>query len=258
LKIQGTVARFAQVFQTAFVEYKCNTTSSQDKCFATISEVFIPESLKSSILGILGLEQVLSLTPSCVQAETDSSKESRQIIKNAYSNFLGPQVAQVYNFPNSTGAGVNIGIITVGGYFNQTDLNNYFTQYGLGTAPIINVVFVDGGRFDFLDTGRTSLENYLDVEIIASVVPMANITFYVGRNTVQSFYSTINVALQQSRVVSCSWSDYEYNSGAYLDSFQALFAQYSQVPFFAASGDIPYSNSYRVRFPANLPNVIGQ
>ena len=74
LKIQGSVARFAQVFQTAFFEYKCNTTSSQDKCYATTSEVLVPASLKSSILGILGLEQVLSIKPNYVRAETDSSK----------------------------------------------------------------------------------------------------------------------------------------------------------------------------------------
>ena len=261
LKMQGSVASIAQVFQTTFVEYKCNTTTtSSTKCFATTSEVHIPNSLQSAILGILGLEKVLSLKPNYVRAETDSSKESRKTFQpsagsTAYSNFLGPQAAQVYNFPNSTGAGINIGIISLGGYFNQSDLNNYFTQFGLGIAPTINVVFVDGGQFDYNDYNGQSLENYLDVEIIATVAPMANITFYYGSNTFQSMYYVINAALQQSHVVSCSWGSYEYWTLSYLNSFQAMFAQYSQVPFFAATGD--YGSYVGVGFPASCPNAIG-
>ena len=254
LKLQGSVAHISQVFQTTFIEYKCNDSVASLKCFASTSEVFIPKFLESAILGILGLEQVLRLNTNYVLGGRKNIQPSASA--TGYSNFLGPQAAQVYGFPNSTGAGVNIGIISMGGYFNQSDLDAYFTQFGLGTAPKINVVFIGGAQFDYYDYRGLSVENYLDVEIIATVAPMANITFFYGPNSYQYFYSIINAALQQSDVVSCSWGSHEYVAIAYLNSFQALLSQYSQVPFFSATGDD--GSFFDVGFPASCPNAIGE
>ena len=58
VKMEGTVSRISQVFNTTFFEYECETVSI---CFASTSEVFIPKNLTAAILGILGLEQVLTL-----------------------------------------------------------------------------------------------------------------------------------------------------------------------------------------------------
>jgi len=57
-------------------------------------------------------------------------------------------------------------------------------------------------------------------------------------------------------VVSLSWGTYESYASAYLTSFQAMFAQFSQVPIFIATGND--GSSIGVGFPANCPNVIGQ
>jgi hypothetical protein len=62
VKLNGKVSFLSQLFDTTFVEYKCdNKTEIRDalrkrqKCFASNSEVSIPETLKSSIFSIMGL-----------------------------------------------------------------------------------------------------------------------------------------------------------------------------------------------------------
>ena len=68
LKLTGNVLIMAQIFKTTFVEYECNDSNSRF-CYASNSEVSIPESLKSTIIGILGLEKVLKLEPNYMVME---------------------------------------------------------------------------------------------------------------------------------------------------------------------------------------------
>jgi len=251
VKIQANISVLSKVFNTSFATYKCpfNLTSLKlnRTCFATTSMVSIPTSLRTAIVGIVGLEQVLNLTT--------NFKIGRNLTLNSRTNYIGTNLAKIYGFPNSTGAGIRVGIISLGGYFNQSDLQAYFTQFGLGTAPKINTVFIDGAQMEFSYSSAT-IENYLDVELIASIVPKANITLFFAPNTFQSFYNVINAALQQSDVVSLSWGTYELYASAYLTSFQAMFARFSQVPIFIATGND--GSSIGVGFPANCPNAIGE
>jgi kumamolisin len=253
-KVEGSVPRLSQVFNTTFIEYKCPDNQSNVnvnlKCFSTLSEVTIPEELTSAILGIMGLEQVLTLRTS----NREMGRRKRQTTLTY--NFLPTQVAQIYGFPNnSKGEGIKVGIISLGGYFNQSDLNSYFTQFNLSTAPQVNVVVVDGAKMTYVDSAST-LENYLDIEILASIVPNANITLYLAPNSFQSFYNVITRALQQSDVVSCSWDTIESVSSSYWSIFQAMFAKYSKIPFFIATGDQGAVKG--VGFPASCPNAISK
>jgi len=254
-KINGKIFVLSQIFNTTFVNYKCPNSNTNHSCFASTSEVVIPSKLKSSILGILGLEQVLSLKPNYVIGKKLENFKPKIQASTGYQYFLPPEVAQVYGFPNSNGAGVRIGIVSLGGYFTQNDLQNYFTAIGFGSAPNINIVLIDGAQFNYADI-NSAAENYLDVEIISTIVPEANITFYFVPNTFQYFYDVIKAALQNSDVVSISWGTYEIFTSAYWSSFQALLAQYGNVPCFIATGD--QGSSIGVGFPANCPNAIGK
>ena len=197
---------------------------------------------------------LIFLVPTLDLKRKQNFKISKNLTMNSRTNYISSDVAKIYGFPNSTGAGIRVGIVSLGGYFNQNDLQSYFTKFGLGTAPKINMTFVDGTQLDFTDY-LSSVENYLDVEIIAGVVPQANITLYFGQNSFDGFYNVIYAALQQSDVVSLSWGTYEMYSTAYWSSYQALFARFSQVPVFVATGD--QGSSMGVGFPASCPNVIG-
>jgi len=261
LKMKATVAQLSLVFNTTFVEYNCHVINLTHKlCFANTSDISIPVSLKNAIVGILGLEQIVSCKPSFVIGQKLSTFSSNAQSVSSFSYFLGSQVATDYGVPASTGAGINVGIISFGGYFTQSDLNTYFSNKGLGTAPTINIVFIDGGTLNFTDT-NSALENYLDIEIIASVVPQATITVYFAPNGYTSFYyDNLYAAITQNNIVSSSWSFMESQLisrlTGFLNSVQKLLSIYSNVPVFVATGD--HGSTGGVGFPASAPNSIGK
>ena len=261
VKLKGSVQIISQEFNTTFSEYNCeNNTERRRKktCDASNSEVSVPASIRSAIIGILGLEQVLTVKPNYHKNQTPLNKTSTGDFKPkaSYPYFIGSQAAQVYGFPISDGSGVRIGIITLGGYFNQSDLDNYFNKFNLGTAPSINIVYVDGATMDFVDPNDESGENYLDVEIIASIVPKASITLYFAPNTFAGFYDAISLALQQNDVVSLSWGTSESGLSSYWSSFESLLSTNSKVSIFIATGDAGSSGG--VGFPASCPSAIGK
>jgi kumamolisin len=145
-KVRGSVSRISRVFNTTFIEYvrPKNQRNVNLICFASLSEVTVPVELTSAILGIMGLEQVLTLKTS----NREMKRRKRQTTLTY--NFLPTQVTQIYGFPNnSKGAGITVGIISLGGYFNQSDLNSYFMQFNLSTAPQVKVFFVDGAKMTY-------------------------------------------------------------------------------------------------------------
>jgi subtilase family serine protease len=255
VQMSSKVKYISQVFSTSFLLYKC----PNKYCYASTSEVSIPLHLNETILGILGLEEVLSCKPNYVLGEKIFDKEKKPSTRSVATQdyFLGPDVAQVYNFPNSDGAGIRVGIISFGGYFNQSELNSYFSDFNLSaSAPEIGISFFNGAQFDYVDVNGDSIENYLDIEIISSVTPKANITLYYAPNTIDDFYGVLNLAMQQSDVVSLSWGYIESQiPNTYRNSFNTLLDTYSSVPVFVATGDDGSVGG--VGFPASCTKAIG-
>jgi hypothetical protein len=252
VRMSSKVKYISQVFKTSFMDYKC----PNKLCYASTSEVYIPAHLNEKIVGILGLEEVLSLKPNYVRGKKINDSPVSRFV-TTYNYFFGPEVAQIYNFPNSDGEGIRVSIISLGGYFNQSDLNTYFTDYNLGASvPQIGVYFFNGSQFDYVDLNDDSSENYLDIEIVASVVPKANITLYYATNSVANLYNLLELAMQQSDVVSLSWGTNESSTSLnYLNSFNALFNTYSNVPVFVATGDDGSTGG--VGFPGSCTKAIG-
>jgi len=95
-----------------------------------------------------------------------------------------PQVATAYNIPAGTGAGVKVGIISLGGGWSATDFNNSMSNMGLSSlvsSANITTVLVDGATSGSTDT--TGGENTLDLYCVAGIAPKANIVLYVGVDT---------------------------------------------------------------------------
>ena len=256
LKFSGRVQTLSQTLNTSFIEYKCPNDSKQNVCYASGPNVTLPASLSTVIVGILGLETVITAEPRSM-----ALGNSVPISRSTYPLFIGSQVAQVYAYPSSDGAFVNVGIITLGGYFKQSDLDAFFKLHSLGDAPPVTIVFVDNATLDEVDVNDYSVDNYLSVEVIASVVPNAIITFYFAPNSMQGFYDAIRTALPLSDVVSCSWGKPESQTKDYWTSFETLLSAYKKVPFFVSSGKLGSKDdgtNKGVDFPASCPSAIGK
>ena len=194
-------------------------------------------------------------------------KEREQQLKASSFNFLGRDAARVYNFEtpsanSKSNPKPNLGIISLNGYFKQSDFDYFFTQMKIDTSspspPKINIAFVNNAQFDFNSSYYGIVENYLDIEIVTSILSpaQANVTFYIAPNSYQSLYDAMTLALQQNDVVTLSWSGNETDASAYWQSFQALLVRYKHVPFFVASGDYGDNQPFGVLFPASCPNAI--
>ena len=105
----------------------------------------------------------------------------------------GPKIVTAYNIPPGNGAGVKIGIISLGGGFSQSDLNRSMTNLGLTTG---NVTFIGvNGATNTPVTGSIAdEENALDLVCVAGMVPSANIVLYKGLNSGVYFDANANVA----------------------------------------------------------------
>ena len=61
IKLSGSVEVISKAFETTFSEYQCGSSGQQTVCYASNSEVYVPASLNSAIIGILGLENILTM-----------------------------------------------------------------------------------------------------------------------------------------------------------------------------------------------------
>lgn len=201
--------------------------------------------------------------------------------------FFPPQVARVYNYPKNTdGSGQNIGIFAFnggstpdphGGY-SLAALNSYFKQVlGLDTPKITDVVVHGAGNNPGADTeasgrlGDATGEVMLDMCVVGSVAPAANISMFFTEFTTQGWVDAIQEAVAGDHdlsVISISYGNPEDDpEGAWTrmgvkfvnQAFQAAAAK--GITICCASGDDGSSDQVKsgahVDFPASSPFVLG-
>jgi kumamolisin len=176
------------------------------------------------------------------------------------------QVASLYSFPAGTdGTGQTIAIIELGGGYNQSDLDTYFSGLGLAT-PSVTAVSVDGGSNSPGQPADGEVE--LDIEVAGAVAPKAAQLVYFAPNTDQGFINAIAQAVHTTPppiVVSISWGQSEdqwsEQSRTSMDGVFADAAALGVTVCVAAgdngSSDDPNSTSgVHCDFPASSPHAL--
>lgn len=144
----GHAATAAHAFHTSFVHV--HTHDGRD-AFATSSAVKIPASLQSTVLEVIGLQNVHTfhvLKPVHVEASGSATG-------HAMTDF-----AKIYNAGSTaTASTINVGVITEGSMSNvQSDFSSFLSQNpSLGNIPL-NVVKVDGGSSDTSGDGEWDMD----------------------------------------------------------------------------------------------------
>jgi kumamolisin len=178
------------------------------------------------------------------------------------------QVGQLYQFPQGiTAAGQTIGIIELGGGFEQADLDAYFETLGQKTPKVIAVPVGTGTNSPDGPDGADR-EVMLDIEVAAAVAPGASIVVYFAPNTDQGFVDAIAQAVHDTKnkpsVISISWGSAEINwtpqAMTALDAACQSAAALG-VTITVASGDNGSSDGVNddkdhVDFPASSPHVL--
>lgn len=190
-------------------------------------------------------------------------KIKENFVQTHTSNGYTPlQVANLYNFPNSTGLNQTIGIIELGGGYVLNDITTYLTNLGIDFTPNITAIEIDGATNNPSDT-NSSFEVMLDIEIIVALVPQATIRVYFAPNTINGFYNGINQAIVDNcGIISISWGGPENSwNNSDLTNYNNLFKHATDlnITIFCASGDNGSGDGesgVNVDFPSSSPYVV--
>jgi kumamolisin len=197
------------------------------------------------------------------------TEKTTQDNKTASVSFTPTQVASLYGFPQGTGEGQCVAIIELGGGFRASDLKTYFKGLDVG-SPKVSAVSVDHGKN--APTGQVDGpdgEVMLDIEVVGSIAPAANIAVYFSPNTDAGFLDAVTTAIHDTThrpsVISISWGGAESTWTAQAmtamdEAFQA--AATMGITVCVASGDGGSSDGVgdgadHVDFPASSPYALG-
>ena len=162
-------------------------------------DITLPEELAPYVVAVLGLDN------------RPQAKSHHRIATPRAGNvtYTPVQVAQFYGFPaNASGAGQTIGLLELGGGYQQADITAYFQNLGI-SAPKVTAVSVDNGKNSPGDPNGADGEVMLDIEVSAGVAPGVNVVVYFAPNTDQGFIDAVMTAVHDSTnkpsVLSISW-----------------------------------------------------
>ncbi|MCI4336756.1 MAG: S53 family peptidase [Thermoplasmata archaeon] len=243
IALSGTVAQMEDAFAVRLTSYR---TPDGTAYRGREGEVRVPESLRSIVLGVFGLD--------------DRPMARRGAVSGTGAAALTPPtVARLYDYPTLTaGQGQTIGLFEFeGGYRTNSagraiDIDQYFAGLGI-TPPTLVEVPVDGST-NTPQPGPDSpdAEVVLDICVAGAVAPGAAIAVYFAPWTERGWLDIINAAVHPApgqpspSVISISygWPELDESSGmawtaAVLDEISQSFYEASLVgvTILVASGD---------------------
>jgi kumamolisin len=261
VKLKGTVANLEKAFSVTLNDYEHPRARYRGRTGA----IHVSTDLADVVQGVFGLDNRPQAMPHHRYRQLAGASDAAA--ENV--SYTPVQVAQLYSFPQDvTGAGQTIGIIELGGGYEQSDIANYFQSLNL-TAPTVTSVSVDNGTNNPTNPDSADGEVLLDIEVSGAVAPGANIVVYFAPNTSQGFQDAISTAIHDTTnnpsAVSISWGGPESN---WTNQSMQTMDQVAQegaalgVTITVASGDNGSSDgsadgSNQVDFPASSPHVLG-
>jgi kumamolisin len=155
VKLSGTVGQFRKAFKVVLMDQRIGGVVYRTRT----GPIFLPM-LAGIVTGVFGLDS----RPQASHHLRYKRGSKPGIANSKPDAFDGNSLASIYNFPPGDGAGQTIGIIELGGGFNQSDISNYFNTLGL-PVPVVKAVSVDGGtNSPGVDTNADT-EVALDIEV---------------------------------------------------------------------------------------------
>ncbi|MFT4069727.1 S53 family peptidase [Paraburkholderia sp.] len=256
--LSGTIAQFQNAFEVKLEHYQHHTAGQFRGRTGTIS---VPDDLHGVVQAVLGLDNRPQARPHFRIRPPFAAARAHQ------ESFTPPQLASLYQFPQSDGNGQCVGIIELGGGYNTSDLKTYFANLGVA-APTVKAVGVDqSGNRPSGDPNGPDGEVTLDVEIVGALVPRATIAVYFTQNSDAGFLDAVNRAVHDTTnkpsVISISWGAPEsvWTSQS-MQAFNSVLQSAAAlgVTICAASGDSGSSDGSgggdQVDFPASSPYVL--
>ncbi len=266
--LSGTVAHFEAAFGVELSHYEHPTLG---RFRGRTGPVTIPAEIADVVTAVLGLDNRPQARPHFRLRNGNGQTERAGgpiMAREAQQAFTPVQLAGLYDFPDGDGAGQCIGLIELGGGYEESDLTMYFGSLGVPVPQVVSVPVDGTDNIPTGDPGGPDGEVTLDVEIAGAIAPKAKIAVYFSPNSDAGFIDAVSQALHDSTnspsVLSISWGAPET---AWTDQAVASFNDALQsavalgVTICAAAGDSGSSDGAadgadHVDFPASSPYVL--
>jgi kumamolisin len=295
--VEGTIGDICKAFGTELNEYE---QPEGGHFRGRVGQLHVPADLSGVVQGVFGLDTRPVGRPrnrrgnfEPVKIDTVVSTGKRRDVADTIpvspfqGAFFPPTIAQLYDYPQGIdGTNENVAVFAFngggspdprGGY-SLAALQKYYENVLGGKAPAIKNVVVQGpGNNPGPDTpasskrGDSTGEVMLDMCVVGSVAPGANIFMYFTEFTSQGWVDALQEAITDNNeisVISISYGNPEDDpQGAWTamgvqlvnQAFQAAAAK--GITVCCASGDDGSSdqvaNGAHVDFPASSPFVLG-
>lgn len=227
-----------------------------------LGELSLPGPLAPCVAGVLGLDARPRLRP---HVHHDPMAVG---VPGATDGYILPELATRYAFPEGTGRGQRVGLIELGGGYRPEDLAAFCTALDL-KPPRVREVSVLGAVNAPEGPLTERLEVTLDLQVVAALVPEAEVVIYFAPNTDTGFMEAVQTALEDPAgrpdVLSISWGSAETHWSAldlllFDDTLKQAAA--AGITVIASAGDagsrdgLPGEKAH-VNFPASSVWVLG-
>lgn len=255
----GTIAQFQTAFSVELQHYQHQSAGQYRDRTGTIS---VPDDLSGIVTAVLGLDNRPQARPHFrIRPPIHASRAQQP------ASFTPLQVAALYQFPQGDGSGECVGIIELGGGYETSDLQTYFSNLGVSAPTVVSVGVDKGANKPTGDANGPDGEVTLDIEVVGSIAPGAKVAVYFTPNTDAGFIDAVSAAVHDTTnkpsVISISWGGPESSWTAQsLQAFNSVLqaAATMGVTVCVASGDSGSSDGASsgnvVDFPASSPYVL--
>ncbi len=254
--LSGTIGRLETAFGVSLATYTHPTKGSYR---GRTGVVYLSPELAPLVNAVLGLDN---------RRQASAHIRFRPPASPGVS-YTPPQIASLCDFPTGLdGSGQSVGILELGGGYSMKDIQTYCANLGIA-PPSVATVSVDGATNSPTgDDNGPDGEVLLDIEIIGTVAPKAQILVYFAPNTDAGFVDGVNEAVHGQvapGALSISWgsAESEWTSQG-LQSLDQAFQDAATLGFtvLSASGDNGSSDGVddglaHVDFPASSQYVVG-
>lgn len=222
--------------------------------------ISIPSELAAVVTGVFGIDTRPVAKPHFRHSDAQPRAEGY----DAYPGSFPPnQVAELYNFPaNTTGKGMTVAVIELGGGYELQYLSEYFQQIGV---PGPEIAWVGVGGAQNSPGGQADGEVYLDIEVIGAAAPGAHqvVYFAPGNGLLQALKTAVHDTNYTFHAISLSWGAAESANSMYRNAVDETLheAVVKGMPVCVAAGDDGSSDGVsdglaHVDFPASSPYAL--
>jgi kumamolisin len=269
LKVSGTIAALSAAFGTTLTQVTSDHLGAGPVTHRYRSgSLYLPAALGGVVVAVLGLDDRPVARPQLRRSSRAAS--AAPAAAGSPVPLTAVQVASLYDFPAGTdGTGQTIAIIELGGGYQQSDLEQYFSGLGLAVPSVSAVGVGDGSNSPGVDTDADG-EVALDIEVAGAVAPgAAQVVYFATQTSDAGFLDAVTTAVHATptpAVVSISWGGPEPSWSA--QSRTAMDEAFQDaatlgVTVTVASGDSGSSDNpqsqkgpAQVDFPASSPHAL--